>query len=123
MDFSIRQWVGGLPDRTLGNEESMPLSFIEQPRPIRILADEVDGPDLSPTRVDPQMFPERLGSQKKMPTRHGQPKYEDKWVKTPTHLSNSSSRIFGVPSGSREYTEDMQTTEYETGKHRIDSIA
>jgi hypothetical protein len=132
IDFLLRELVGRLPDKTLGNEESMPLSFIKQPRPIRALADEVDGPDLSPTRADPRRFTERSGSEKKTPTKHDQPKHEKKWVQTPTHLGNCISRLFEVPSGSREmsrkpkaheYTEDMQTTEYETGMHRIDSIA
>jgi hypothetical protein len=111
---------------------SMPLSFIEQPRPIITLGDEVDGPDLSPTRADPERFPERLGSQKKTPTRHDEPKHGKKWVKTPTHLGNPSPELFEVPSESGEmsrklkthgYTEDVQTTTYETRKHRLDSIA
>jgi hypothetical protein len=132
IDFLLRELVGQLPDKKLGNEESMSLSFIGKPRPTRALADEVNEPDLSPTRANPRRFPERPGSDKKTPTKHDQPKHRKKWVKTPTHLGNPSPGLFEVPSESgemskrlkaHEYTEDVRTTKYETRKHQLDSIA
>jgi hypothetical protein len=132
IDFLLRELVGQLPDKKLGNEESMSLSFIGKPRPTRALADEVNEPDLSPTRANPRRFPERPGSDKKTPTKHDQPKHEKKWAKTPTHLGIPSRGLFEVPSESgemskrlkaHEYTEDVRTTKYETRKHQLDSIA
>jgi hypothetical protein len=132
MDYLIREWVGRLPDRAPGSEKSTLLGSIGQPRLLRASSDKVDNPDLSHTKVDPKQSMERLGCQQKTPTRHEDSKHDMIRVKSPTHLHDPSPKSLEVLSESgemsrelkaHEYTKDMQTTNYETRKHRIDSIA